>query len=144
MMCWLVEEFFSRKSSLRAWTCMESCLSTSDACKQRRLSGGDSEASVDSVQRESVNIFLPFVSQVSLCNFLLCEEHRMRCWLPTPGPCVLQCSNKTNPPTSTADESVLVKTALLVRVNRPRNSKLSNVQYCHDYSAHSRSCASIY
>lgn len=31
MMCWLVEEFFSRKSSLRAWTCRESCLSTSDA-----------------------------------------------------------------------------------------------------------------
>lgn len=36
MMCWLVDEFFSRKSSLRACTCMESCLSTSDACKQKR------------------------------------------------------------------------------------------------------------
>lgn len=35
----MVEEFFSRKSSLRAWTCRESRLSTSDACKQRRPSG---------------------------------------------------------------------------------------------------------
>lgn len=36
-MCCLVDEFFSRKSSLRAWTCMDSCLSTSDACNRRNL-----------------------------------------------------------------------------------------------------------
>lgn len=34
-MCWLLEEFFSRKSSRRVWTCRESCRSTSDACKEK-------------------------------------------------------------------------------------------------------------
>lgn len=36
-MCWLVDDFFSLKSSWRTWTCIESCFSTSDACKESSI-----------------------------------------------------------------------------------------------------------
>lgn len=59
MICWLVDEFFSRKSSLRAWTCMESCLSTSDACKRQDVFRMDQRECAKEVCCES---------QVSLCT----------------------------------------------------------------------------
>jgi hypothetical protein len=61
MICWLVEEFFSRKSSLRAWTCMESCLSTSDACKRQDVS----EWIKGSVQGKSAVILKSLFARVS-------------------------------------------------------------------------------